>query len=508
MLNIIAFAQINHQFDSLNAELDTTKNKSEKIDILLKMAELHYKNRNLDNFVKLSKQTLSLLGNEQSKRTIHANNILGRCYFYVGNYKEALIFFEQMLELATKQNLSIETAKAYHGLSKIYWRKGDLPRAFELNFKAKEIFVEQKNFNYIFEVENALCNFYIDDGEHEKAGEIYDRLALRDDLNDYQKVALFRGKGIVFFYLQNFDKAREFYQKSLDISMEKNDTDDIGIGYANIAETFEMQGDYENALQYYYSAMENLEAVNYVPGLIFAYYATGRTYMKIRNFKKAHDFLNKSLEITKKSGESIEKIKTYKLISETYAAEGKYEDAYLYSLKYIDNYKTIYSFERNRLNIEIEKKYHTNEKIKETEILKAKEQLTDQKLRNSKLFGYFLGTVLFLIIIVAIVVAFFALKNSKAHKELSVIHQQLQDKTEKVEITSKQLEAKNTDLLEKNQEIEDAHRNISQSIEYASYIQSALLPSVQILNDFFPENFILYKPKDVVSGDFYFLKKC
>ena len=45
------------------------------------------------------------------------------------------------------------------------------------------------------------------------------------------------------------------------------------------------------------------------------------------------------------------------------------------------------------------------------------------------------------------------------------------------------------------------------SIHYAKYIQGSMLPSAKAMNQLFPENFVLYKPKDVVAGDFYWLEK-
>ncbi|MFN8256291.1 MAG: response regulator [Bacteroidales bacterium] len=57
------------------------------------------------------------------------------------------------------------------------------------------------------------------------------------------------------------------------------------------------------------------------------------------------------------------------------------------------------------------------------------------------------------------------------------------------------------DLLAKN------HKNITDSIEYASLIQCALLPSDNLLKTIFPDHFVFFKPRDIVSGDFYWAKK-
>jgi serine phosphatase RsbU (regulator of sigma subunit) len=54
-------------------------------------------------------------------------------------------------------------------------------------------------------------------------------------------------------------------------------------------------------------------------------------------------------------------------------------------------------------------------------------------------------------------------------------------------------------------ELEYAARRITDSLNYAQRIQDALLPSETYLKKYFRESFILYKPKDIVSGDFYWI---
>jgi len=64
-----------------------------------------------------------------------------------------------------------------------------------------------------------------------------------------------------------------------------------------------------------------------------------------------------------------------------------------------------------------------------------------------------------------------------------------------------------TQLQKAKEEIEDAHKGITDSINYASRIQNAILPTARLFEDNFSNYFILFKPRDVVSGDFYWAKK-
>lgn len=54
---------------------------------------------------------------------------------------------------------------------------------------------------------------------------------------------------------------------------------------------------------------------------------------------------------------------------------------------------------------------------------------------------------------------------------------------------------------------EKQRKELNQSLQYASYIQQALLPKEGTLKRYFPEHFLLYIPRDIVSGDFYWVSK-
>jgi len=62
-------------------------------------------------------------------------------------------------------------------------------------------------------------------------------------------------------------------------------------------------------------------------------------------------------------------------------------------------------------------------------------------------------------------------------------------------------------LKKANFELEFKNKNITASIEYARLIQKAVLPEESFINHFLPDNFVFYKPRDIVSGDFYWVRQ-
>lgn len=101
------------------------------------------------------------------------------------------------------------------------------------------------------------------------------------------------------------------------------------------------------------------------------------------------------------------------------------------------------------------------------------------------------------------------------------LEQKVQERTmeiqqQKEEIASQRdaIEDQRNMLADKNDSLEEAYteiqaqkKHITDSIVYAKRIQNAILPPAQLINKIVPDNFILYKPKDIVSGDFYWVEK-
>ena len=76
-------------------------------------------------------------------------------------------------------------------------------------------------------------------------------------------------------------------------------------------------------------------------------------------------------------------------------------------------------------------------------------------------------------------------------------------------VTRKQksiIEAQKLEVDKQKETIEETHKEITDSIAYAKRIQSAILPPNSLIVEHLPNSFVLYKPKDVVAGDFYWLE--
>ena len=76
----------------------------------------------------------------------------------------------------------------------------------------------------------------------------------------------------------------------------------------------------------------------------------------------------------------------------------------------------------------------------------------------------------------------------------------------KIEL-ERQLKIKTKEVVEKAEKIEDINKDLTDSINYAKRIQNSLLPLKETLSNVLPDSFIFFKPRDIVSGDFYYVHK-
>ena len=95
--------------------------------------------------------------------------------------------------------------------------------------------------------------------------------------------------------------------------------------------------------------------------------------------------------------------------------------------------------------------------------------------------------------------ALLKMRDSLAENE-RILEQKVIERTEEVVRQKSEIEAK-------NEELEILYKQVTDSIHYAKRIQEAILPPNSVINALLPNSFVLFKPKDIVSGDFYWIER-
>ena len=252
-----------------------------------------------------------------------------------------------------------------------------------------------------------------------------------------------------------------------------------GIFYVN-------KGNYASAHRRFEAAKKIAKSEKMIDSQATIMYLIADVYFKEQNFTLALESILASLKIAEEHDLVIEELEALEMLNRIYEGHGDTKKAYNTFKRIVAIKDTIYNLKRiNKLN-EYQKEIELSEKQsiisqQELAIEKHKSQLLQDKYQL-----YFLGAILF-IVLVSIV---FLIINLKSKKKANKI---ISKQKEEVEEQKKLVELKNQEILS--------------SITYAKRIQEAILPQDKVVKEYLQNSFILYRPKDIVSGDFYWMEQ-
>ncbi|MBA3705622.1 MAG: tetratricopeptide repeat protein [Bacteroidetes bacterium] len=434
---------------------------------------------------------------------------MGIISFNHGNFKVAADFHFQALKIREKIGDKIGIGNSCNSIALSYSNLGDIEKALEYHFKSLKIMEEIGNKNGIGNSYNNIGLLYYDEGNYDQALKyLYKALKIGEELNERLYMSgRYNNIGIVYEQqgrLSNktmandkFQKALAYHLKSLNIQEELGDTQGKGGSYNNIALIYFDLGKialnkdvskkyYKNSLENYLKALLIAKEINDQDLMCNTSINIANVYLESNKLEEAHDYLNQTLKLAKEIGKKSRVQEAYFSLSELFERKHDYKQALEYHKLYTNLKDTLLNETSSKQIAEMNTKYDTERKDKEliqkdAEIIKQQaESEKQQTQRNAFIIGF--GLVL--------VLAFFIFRGYRQKKEANAM-----------------LETKNEAISKQNKEIEKKNTVITDSIEYAKNIQSSILPTEEELKKHFQNYFILYKPKDIVSGDFYWINE-
>ncbi|MDP2385046.1 MAG: tetratricopeptide repeat protein [Bacteroidota bacterium] len=389
------------------------------------------------------------------------------------------------LELAEATDFKRGKAGIYNTIGTIYHDQANFQKAVECFTTARK-FSEQgtyKSMKHMSAVIYAnLANTYESMGDYDNAKHyMFESLRMFRELKDSKRfTSCYLNIGILYFESGNTDSAMYYYNEAIKFPSEK-----AGINasvHTSIAKCYLSENKLEEAEK------EMLIALDIIKDLNSEYYeasytnSLGEIYIRQGKYDEAEKLLLKSLNYSKHAKLlSIETSANYNLY-ELYMARKQFQKALEYHVQYTFLNDSINNKERNNAARELEKKYQTEKKQTEIEKLNAEKNASEsESKRKSQLLVFaFIGVVL---VLCALGFAIFAFINKRK--------------------ANKQLQTLNKEVLLQKDELQDKNKSITDSIHYAQRIQNVLLTSHSYIKENLDQFFILNKPKDIVSGDFY-----
>ena len=437
------------------------------------------------------------------------HNNMGLIYNDMGFLDSALRSYQLALKIFDTLDIqSRAVANTYNNIGIIYKVQGRFPNALDFYLKALKVYEEIEDLSDSYA--NTLTNIgviYKEQKEFNKALEYYHKAQMAYQRISDQSMGLastLNNIGIIYKLRGETEKALNSFDRALEM-LEQMGDQSIGMAnsLSNIGSIKEGQGNIEEAYTYYSKAKKIQASIGDQVGYAKSLFYLGNLKIENKQIQQGIAECKESLALAEELGLLEVKMDACDCLADAYERINNGSMAYAYFKKYISYRDSLSNQENTRaitqkaMSYEFEKiQYQDSLRRAEVERVRALEQREKDLEKEAQIERQQLYTVAggvgFLLMLGLAFVLFRGYKNKQKANEI---------------ITAQKEEVENQKIAVEEQKeiIEEKNREIVDSISYAKRIQSAILPSDETIRQVLPDAFVMFQPKDIVSGDFYWL---
>ncbi len=464
------------QTDALDSLLKSANRPDDtlKIKALIDLFD-YYENGKITDGKKYLDEAFEIATSLETGRWIANINLeYGNFYNITGDFEKSITYFNKAKEFYIKENHKIGLASVCNNLGVTYEKLGKYDESMAC-------FIEALNIYDVFNDSLSLAKTYLNLGllhfrqnDFEKCGELYNKsLDIRIKLDDKAGMALvYNNLGILNYYLEDYDNVTQYFEKAYKTYKELGYLRQEAMALANLAEILNILGQKDKSLKYYFEALSIEQQLENKNEQISTLLLISEVYLSRKDHNNALKYAHQGLSIAKQTKAIPELANCYNIL---YRIHKELNNATL-ALENLELFKTyndsLFNESKMKQITEIQAKYETKKKEQQITSLESEKLINELKIKRQRNFSFtlLLGFLLIFLFILA-------------------------------------LFRQNRKIRYANQQLAYQKKQITDSIEYASRIQSAMLPPSEIISGIIPEHFIFFKPRDIVSGDFYWISK-
>lgn len=428
-------------------------------------------------------------------------------YLSFKQYDQAMTYLSEVKNYYLQKADSVNYAYTLYYIGDIYLGLNVLQLAFPEFEKASKIFKNNNIAEGIILVNIRMASFYFyENYDTDKTFEILNNSLLIAKSNDVLKSSVYKAIAEVYAYDLAIDSAIFYFTKAAQINETIPNQYELANCYLELGKVYLDNSNFQKAEEFLTKAQtiyQNLSIENKVAEVLNVF---GEFYFQQNELKKAETSFLTSIQILSLNMfESENKLYAYKKLSEVYVEQQNFKDANYYSNMYIEELESSFQRKAQQGFTEIILNFQNAEKEKTIQLIEKDNALKTQMLKNKQQQTYGFIAVIILLIGFAVVLYFYFQKQKKINKLLQEQNRQINLQKKEIETQSRILEKATRDLLKQKDEVQKKSNKITSSINYASRIQKAMLSPEELFKKHFKDYFILFMPKETVSGDFYWI---
>lgn len=457
---------------------------------------------------------------------------------------------KELLSFTQEINSQKFIAKAYNTEGAIFQLEGSLDSAYYYYTQSLNIMEQEGNVKGIASAKNNLGNILQNMGLFEEANAYYfESLTLLEQINDEKAMSkALSNISIIFSELEVRDLAISYAEKSLEIQGKLNLDEEKISTLINLATEYSALNQPKKAKSLLDEAYAIAKKIDQPYLIAQVESSLGEYNREQRDHKAALKFHLSAIEYFEKSGLTAYQMREKLNISQVYFLQKNYEYAELYALEALDfafkendlifqkramdelyliyistkNYEKAlnmisisenlddslhnqeiqaavlqqnysHAYEKQALLDSIS--YENQTRLKNEQIKTQNAQLESEKYQRYTLFGG--------LILLGVIAVLFIRSNFRKKRDNLIINTQKKEVEKQRDLAEQQ----KRELDKQHEQLVEIHTEIRDSINYAKRLQEAILPPLNEVKQHFKNSFILFNPKDSVSGDFYWFEK-
>ena len=475
--SLLGFSQ-NRKIDSLVKLITIEKVDSQKVSLQSTLLSLYAGNSDSTNFFKTFREAYNLADNVNYTRG-KVLLLIRKSNYYTSSYnrekgKEPLILAENIL---VKEKDFNYLGRVYFEYSTYYRYQDDYSTALKFSFKSLKINELIKDSIAMANCYGQIGNIYRKQKEFLKAKDFYIKAFVLDSIKKSEEnygVDL-SNLGLAYSDLQEYEKAIYYLKRALVVKRNSSNPRAVPNTLNILGSTYIEYGKPKEALECLQEALSISKKLNEPKGIAISLINIAEVYQSIKEYQSAITYFKECIDYAKTIRFGDVLIEAYSELSKCYAATNSYDLAYKTHIDFTTLKDSMFNSNSSQQIIDMKTKYDTEKKEEENKLLQTENKLSVATIKQQKLLSYFIITVL----VVVTLLAFFIFNGLKKQRKANHI------------------------IAEQKIIVEEKHKEITDSINYAERIQRSFLASKDLLDQNLKDYFVFFQPKDVVSGDFY-----
>lgn len=502
--------------DSLLNLVDEAKNDSIKFDLYIQLSK-QYLPGDTNNTIYFEKAfgIAKKMENPYIKATAYFYK--GTSCNYYAKYDSSVFYFEQAIEYFEVVQDTFYLVATWGELGNMYCFRGKYEECVECFLESLKHAELYGNDSYIGVLMNNIGSAYYLLEDYEEAMKYYlEAYSVYTQMPSEYGIALSANNiGSAYLeYYEEYDSAYKYLKIAEEYSTKINFYEQLAETTTNLAQLFSTQGNFSKAKEYNIKSIDLNKKIENQRGLIHSYISFAMLYFNEDLYQNAKIYADSCIVLSQKIGTLEYEAEGVEMKYRCDSAIGNYQGAFLGLQKYVSLHDSLAKSEAQENIKTLQAEFEVERQEKENQLLLEKQEKQDLIIQRQRLYSIFV-TVALALFIGLLVLLFSVLRQRKRHFEiLYAKNQEIMQQKEEIMTQNEILNVRNEEIKTQNEEIAEQRNvlqkyqtNIQASINYAKRIQAAVMPAIHELSEVYSDVSLVYMPRDIISGDFFFFKK-